>query len=317
MDVDGEHGRAEMDVAITEGRNPDDKSPDASFAYGKEELSSPDDINKQEESIGGDSWQEEQEKEGEGESGEEGEGEEEENYRAPIIDSRNVTFKTRILNPYLVCSLCLGYLRDAFTVIECLHTYCKSCIYKYLCGHNECPQCGTNLGVNPFEKIKYDRQIQTFVDKVFPELVQKDLEAERAMLGIPVESVSNKAKAAEEPDSPATKKLKKSEAMKKFYSDEVAFELTLDEKEKDETLKILDKPFIRTSAKVTVKHLKKYLQKKLSLDLSSLEITYRGEVLGNEHSLEYILKSRGLDPNSKNPNFKYRMRKSEHLQVVT
>jgi hypothetical protein len=91
MDVDGEQSRAEMDVAITEARNPDDKSPDASFAYGKEELSSPDDINKQEESIGGDSWQEEQEKEGEGESGEEGEGEEEETYRAPIIDSRNVS----------------------------------------------------------------------------------------------------------------------------------------------------------------------------------------------------------------------------------
>jgi len=48
--------------------------------------------------------------------------------------------------------------------------------------------------------------------------------------------------------------------------DEVSFTLTLDENEKNPLLKQLDKPFIRTSAKVTVKHLKKYIQKKLNLE---------------------------------------------------
>ncbi len=37
-------------------------------------------------------------------------------------------------------------------------------------------------------------------------------------------------------------------------------------REKDPRLRKLDKPYIRTSAKVTVKHLKKYIQKKLTLD---------------------------------------------------
>ena len=45
-----------------------------------------------------------------------------------------------------------------------------------------------------------------------------------------------------------------------------------------------------------------------------MEITYRGEVLGNEHSLEYILKSRGgFDNQGKTPCFKYRWRRNDIL----
>ncbi len=81
---------------------------------------------------------------------------------------------------------------------------------------------------------------------------------------------------------PETKKLKKSEVEKKFYADEVAFELNLDEgytfihcftnhcSEKEEMLKKLDKPFIRTSAKVTILHLKKYLKKKLDASVKDV-----------------------------------------------
>ncbi|CAM9855348.1 unnamed protein product, partial [Chrysoparadoxa australica] len=35
----------------------------------------------------------------------------------------------RDLNPFLTCSLCKGYLRDPHTVTECVHTFCKSCIF--------------------------------------------------------------------------------------------------------------------------------------------------------------------------------------------
>ena len=33
-----------------------------------------------------------------------------------------VIFKTEILNEHLICSLCMGYFRDAQSVTECLHT---------------------------------------------------------------------------------------------------------------------------------------------------------------------------------------------------
>jgi hypothetical protein len=36
--------------------------------------------------------------------------------------SLQVIFKTEILNEHLICSLCMGYFRDAQSVTECLHT---------------------------------------------------------------------------------------------------------------------------------------------------------------------------------------------------
>jgi hypothetical protein len=42
-------------------------------------------------------------------------------YIQPIVDNRNVTFITRIFNSNLSCTLCNGYLREAYTLKECLH----------------------------------------------------------------------------------------------------------------------------------------------------------------------------------------------------
>ena len=52
-------------------------------------------------------------------------------YVAPVRDPRNITFQTRILNPHLVCTLCMGYFNDACTIIECLHTFCRACIMRH------------------------------------------------------------------------------------------------------------------------------------------------------------------------------------------
>jgi len=170
-----------------------------------------------------------------------------------------------------------------------------------------------HLGTYPYDKIKSDRQLQTLVDKIFPHFIALEAQAERDFYkarGIPFDeshlSPSEPSKPIVQPET-ITKKLKRAEAAKRFYQDEVAFELLLDEGETDPSLPPLQKPFIRTSAKVTVKHLKKYLQKKLDLtNIKDIEISYRGEVLGAEHSLEYILKSRGLTTESKYPHFHYR-----------
>uniref|UniRef100_A0A8C2NUK1 RING-type domain-containing protein n=1 Tax=Capra hircus TaxID=9925 RepID=A0A8C2NUK1_CAPHI len=36
------------------------------------------------------------------------------------------------INAHITCRLCGGYLIDATTVTECLHTFCRSCLVKYL-----------------------------------------------------------------------------------------------------------------------------------------------------------------------------------------
>jgi hypothetical protein len=47
--------------------------------------------------------------------------------------------KLRELNEMITCKICRGYLVDATTVTECLHTFCKSCIVKHLEDNNTCP----------------------------------------------------------------------------------------------------------------------------------------------------------------------------------
>ena len=47
--------------------------------------------------------------------------------------------------------ICSGYLVDATTVTECLHTFCKSCIVKHLEDNINCPEC--EVGRAPFSSV--------------------------------------------------------------------------------------------------------------------------------------------------------------------
>lgn len=47
------------------------------------------------------------------------------------------------VHPYITCFLCRGYLIEATTIVECLHTFCHSCLMKHLSRETllSCPQC--------------------------------------------------------------------------------------------------------------------------------------------------------------------------------
>lgn len=49
------------------------------------------------------------------------------------------------VHPYITCYLCKGYLIEATTIVECLHTYCHSCLMKYLSREKACPQCEMSI----------------------------------------------------------------------------------------------------------------------------------------------------------------------------
>lgn len=79
------------------------------------------------------------------------------------------------LNRFLVCSLCNGYFSDAHTIPECLHTFCKEClVQRFEEVARVCPTCGLALGPNAEHKIVYDRNMQSCVDKVFPDFLRRD-----------------------------------------------------------------------------------------------------------------------------------------------
>lgn len=82
------------------------------------------------------------------------------------------------LNEHLSCSLCNGYLIDATTITECLHTFCRSCIRRQLSIKPNCPTCeknDPNLCPKSSPKLRHDRTLQSLVYKIVPGLYQREL----------------------------------------------------------------------------------------------------------------------------------------------
>lgn len=87
------------------------------------------------------------------------------------------SIKLSELNEFISCPICHGYLIDATTVNECLHTFCRSCILKHIKNdHNDCPKCSTIIHERrPLDYIVYDRNKQDIVYKLVPQLYISEL----------------------------------------------------------------------------------------------------------------------------------------------
>ncbi|XP_017772149.1 PREDICTED: polycomb group protein Psc-like isoform X2 [Nicrophorus vespilloides] len=80
------------------------------------------------------------------------------------------------LNPMLTCSLCDGYFIDATSIIECHHTFCRSCILKYFKKKRECPSCPkTKKDKDKKISIKPDEQMQALLYKMIPGLYANEM----------------------------------------------------------------------------------------------------------------------------------------------
>ncbi|XP_055626507.1 polycomb group protein Psc [Toxorhynchites rutilus septentrionalis] len=83
------------------------------------------------------------------------------------------------VNPCITCNLCKGYLIDATTIVECLHSFCHSCIMKHLRTEQYCPQC--EMMINKAKpNIKRDATLQAIVYKLVPSLYEEELHRKRA-----------------------------------------------------------------------------------------------------------------------------------------
>ncbi|ODN05882.1 Polycomb complex protein BMI-1 [Orchesella cincta] len=84
------------------------------------------------------------------------------------------------INCYLMCQLCSGYLIDATAIIECQHTFCKSCILKYLETNSYCPICDVQLNkAKPHLSLRSDVIIQRLVYKLVPGLLVSEIRRRR------------------------------------------------------------------------------------------------------------------------------------------
>ncbi|GFO24480.1 polycomb complex protein bmi-1 [Plakobranchus ocellatus] len=84
------------------------------------------------------------------------------------------------LNKNLICTLCGGYFVDATTIIECLHSFCRTCIVTYLRTSKTCPTCDTVVHkTRPHQNIRSDLLLQDLVYKLVPGLYKDEMKRRR------------------------------------------------------------------------------------------------------------------------------------------
>ncbi|CAG0887604.1 unnamed protein product [Darwinula stevensoni] len=204
--------------------------------------------------------------------------------------------KLKTLNSHITCKLCRGYLIDATTVTECLHTFCKSCIVKHLEDNNTCPECETVIHQShPLNFISFDRTMQDIVFKLVPHLQKDEEEREREFYrsrGLPCPSDAALNEDGEEGNGPGEADAKKAESTDYHRFDEqvnICLECS------GSTLRSLPRKFIRCSSQATVSHLKKFLAIKILDSMEKyrdIDILCNEELLGKDHTLKFVLVTR-------------------------
>jgi len=144
-----------------------------------------------------------------------------------------IEFPLEPLKCQLICFSCKGYFREPYTIAECLHTFCKSCLFlKFHSGVRRCPRCDTSLDPDPYKAVLADRTLQELLDKIFPELKEMDekkelefykkrgIELKESIIG-PKDSEANSSTcgAGESNQSQVTQSNDKATVSKKSYHD--------------------------------------------------------------------------------------------------
>jgi len=213
------------------------------------------------------------------------------------------------INEMITCKICSGYLVDATTVTECLHTFCKSCIVKHLEDNIHCPECEVMIHQShPLDYIAFDRTMQDIVYKLVPSLEEAEYKREREFYeerGLPcpkdMEAETEKETQEEEED-----KEEKEETEAGGGGDCHRFEEQVNlllESADAEKMKNMSRKYVRVSSMATITHLKKFLALKVMEDADpeafrDIDITCDGERIPQDHTLKfvYITRWRTKDP---------------------
>ncbi|XP_052771390.1 uncharacterized protein LOC128211042 [Mya arenaria] len=94
-----------------------------------------------------------------------------------LLFDEPIKFDILELNKYLTCGLCKGYLYEASTITECMHTFCKNCIVRHCMEVSlHCPVCNILIHpTDPFVHIRLDRMIQDIVYKILPNIAETEM----------------------------------------------------------------------------------------------------------------------------------------------
>lgn len=86
------------------------------------------------------------------------------------MSNQVVKIRRETIAACMTCPLCNKLFRDATTISECLHTFCRKCIHKKISDEELecCPVCDVDLGSVPLDKLRPDHNLQDVRARIFP-----------------------------------------------------------------------------------------------------------------------------------------------------
>nr|SMS16187.1 Polycomb group protein: Posterior sex combs [Drosophila subobscura] len=174
------------------------------------------------------------------------------------------------VNPHIICHLCQGYLINATTIVECLHSFCHSCLINHLRKERFCPRC--EMVINSAKpNIKSDTTLQAIVYKLVPGLYERELMRKRAFYK---DRPQEAALATPEQRGDDTEHLIFGPTDNMSLSLEYA---ELGELSTESEVEFLRPRYLQCPAMCRVSHLKKFVYDKFDIDVQrfSIDIMYK------------------------------------------
>ncbi|KAH9525350.1 hypothetical protein Btru_001130 [Bulinus truncatus] len=222
----------------------------------------------------------------------------------PVFESSKMNGTTRLkigdINKNLICVLCGGYLIDATTIIECLHSFCRTCIVTFLKTSRTCPVCDTVVHkTRPHQNIRSDKLLQDLVYKLVPGLYKDEMRRRREFYTVHYEAAPKRA--GEERGDEMSDRFTFTEeetislalylcpnggnersGLHRVFAPKEDLKTRMDRRIKES----VDVRYLQCKAAVTVGLLKKFLRLKYSLpDHFLIDITYNDETLRDCYTL--------------------------------
>uniref|UniRef100_A0A8C6SII1 Polycomb group RING finger protein 1 n=1 Tax=Neogobius melanostomus TaxID=47308 RepID=A0A8C6SII1_9GOBI len=213
----------------------------------------------------------------------------------PLRNEEEVQLKIKDLNEHIVCYLCAGYFIDATTITECLHTFCKSCIVKYLQTSKYCPMCNIKIHeTQPLLNLKLDRVMQDIVFKLVPGLQEsEDKRIKEFYQSRGLERVIQPAGDDSVPDATGLPYTSFDHSKAHFYRYDEQVSLCLERLNsslagKDKTKLTLQQKFVRCSVRVEVRHLRKVLCHRLNVEKNQVQMLFNNESLPDHMTMKRL-----------------------------
>ncbi|XP_004076982.1 polycomb group RING finger protein 6 isoform X2 [Oryzias latipes] len=203
--------------------------------------------------------------------------------------------------PYIRCGLCCGFLIDATTITECLHTFCKSCIVRHFFHSNRCPTCTIVVHqTQPLYNIRPDRQLQDIVYKMVPFL--EGLERQQICSFYKERGLPVPKPVVLSPQGPGVVKRQKRDSFPLSVftiPPELDVSLLLEFVGAEEGIcdfKPLERRYVRVSGEATVRHVELFIRKKMELTSTcQVDMVCGDHLLDHYQSLKDVQKSVGKE----------------------